>query len=302
MVKPERYPLFDVFRLLLALEVVRGHMRPPEMFPAVAGFLAISGFLVPQSYVASRSFWHFAWKRFLRVTPGLVAMILAVGLYKGFDKSREMINFYIRFGFARSSWNPSLWSLPFEEVFYLLLAVLFMFGAYRRKWPIFVLAGIGFIICMMGWLYLPLAYAPISVPRTLPLFWAFFFGNVMWMYKEHLAPFRWLGFGLLMFAYIAQDRDGGFSLSGLFMAPAVILIGSQFKPRLPKIPDLSFGLYIIHMPVTMIITYSAPLAFEVSLALSAVSWFLIEKPALSLKDWSVFRKAEVEAVPAAVTP
>src|SRR5579871_2393284 len=121
--KPLRYPLFDILRLVLALEVVSGHLFAPERVPAVAGFLAISGFLIPQSYRDSRSYGHFAWKRAVRILPALLAVLLAIALVGGLANSLLTLKYYLTFGFSAPSWDDALWSLPFEEALYACLAI-----------------------------------------------------------------------------------------------------------------------------------------------------------------------------------
>jgi len=56
--------------------------------------------------------------------------------------------------------------------------------------------------------------------------------------------------------------------------------------------DLSYGIYVWHMPVINLLLVlgvprAAPLAFALTLAISALSWVLVEKPALKLKRQSL---------------
>ena len=85
------YTNFDYLRLFLAIEVVAGHlwaglMRPGNFWipiPAVATFVGLSGFLIPQSLERSRNLWHFGWKRVLRTMPALVVLLLAMAMVFG---------------------------------------------------------------------------------------------------------------------------------------------------------------------------------------------------------------------------
>ena len=55
--------------------------------------------------------------------------------------------------------------------------------------------------------------------------------------------------------------------------------------------DLSYGSYVWHMPVINLLLVlavpSVPLAFTLIFAISIMSWFLVEKPALKLKRQSL---------------
>src|SRR5689334_5789233 len=134
----KRYPLFDYLRLFLALEVVMIHFqafRGSHEFGApinpVPAFLAISGFLVLQSFENSPSWGRFAWKRFCRIIPAFVASLAVIGLLFGGRQVFLTVREWATLGLVHGSINGPVWSLMAEEIAYVILAVLSLSGAYR---------------------------------------------------------------------------------------------------------------------------------------------------------------------------
>lgn len=84
---------FDLLRLAAAAQVMIGHGTVPleynftpvflklyTLFPGVAIFFVISGFLVTQSFVERGGLLRFAWARCLRIYPGLALNLLFMRL------------------------------------------------------------------------------------------------------------------------------------------------------------------------------------------------------------------------------
>lgn len=129
---------------------------------AVDGFFALSGYLVTGSLLRSTSFLRYLMARVLRIYPGLIVMlVLLIGFMstmstvplKQYLLSRETLTlilqnstlvFNVRYNlpgvFADNLYpravNGSLWTLPYEVRFYLLIGVawfaLYSFTQYRR--------------------------------------------------------------------------------------------------------------------------------------------------------------------------
>src|SRR3954451_7475999 len=227
---------FDLIRLLAALQVLYGHSAewlklPPlpaptsyavALFPGVAVFFVISGFLVTRSFLESRSgtAGYFA-RRALRIYPGLwvhfvviltmlavagalplpqlagatfwrwVAVAFTMGsdffgnLYGGvpFDYS----------GFYRGFPSGVLWTISVELGFYLLVSIVFA-GAIRRRG----LVWLALVVCAAGSLWAAwvnkawqLEFPSYNTTGMLsgspvPYFWIFLVGAVLSYYWENV--------------------------------------------------------------------------------------------------------------------
>src|SRR5262245_60637595 len=99
---PTRSNNFDTLRIVAALSVLWSHVfgltigpeanQPLESLSGeqmtlgdigLAVFFVISGYLITQSFVQSRSMWRFVRARILRIMPGLVIVLILLGLIVG---------------------------------------------------------------------------------------------------------------------------------------------------------------------------------------------------------------------------
>lgn len=299
---PTRYPNFDLLRLLLAIEVAVVHAwyeTDPKFdwggfIMAVPAFLAISGFLVLKSYEETGSWRLFVVKRLLRIVPALlVSMVLCWLLFDAFAVGNSMLNWltgglYTLPGVA----NGPLWSLAWEEIAYALLAVLWTWGAYRRPLIIWALLVGSLYACRQVGDWIPHNQMIVSLAP------AFFIGNLAYLHRNVLLkPAAWLPWMFLIAVVFAKDiplfRDVvGASPVGV-QAFAVVWVGMAGSPLVRfRFPDLSYGIYIFHMPLILFLirqelvstTAGMALALPVPLLLVALtSWRFVEEPALRRK-------------------
>ncbi len=297
-----RYPNFDLLRLLLAAEVAFVHAwaAVDESFDwagyvmAVPAFLAISGFLVLQSYSESGSWRVFIRKRALRLLPALLLALLLSYVLLGKEVMFNSVLTWLSGGLytPSGSTNGPLWSLAWEELAYLLLAVLWLLGAYKLPFWIWLL---WFVSIMLVW-----ATSHLAPHRQIIFFLApaFFTGNLMFLYRRHLLDVQplipWLAFYIMLQWRFVPDAQlfGGASLL-LVQAFAVVWVGMAGLKVVPfRFPDISYGVYIFHMPIiqylyfkqgvdslnTMLIVGGCLL-----LPFCLASWYGLEKPALRFK-------------------
>ena len=300
-----RYPNFDLLRLLLALEVVVAHawhltdhtVEVGSVIMAVPAFLAISGFLVLKSYEDSDSWGTFMRKRALRLLPALVvSMVLCWALFDWVAVYGAFINWISGGLFAPQGMiNTPLWSLAWEELAYLCLALLWTAGAYRRPWVIWILLTVSMLIVHIGQ---DIASQQLIILQLLP---AFFIGNLAYLHRERLLKvdpgLPWL---LLVMVILSPNipvlgplvnQSGAAQVS--FQAFAVVWVGmAGFRVVSFRFPDISYGLYIYHWPLIGYLMHhklantGAEMALWLPiplLALCLASWYLVEKPALRLK-------------------
>jgi peptidoglycan/LPS O-acetylase OafA/YrhL len=321
----------------------RGNMDIGRL--AVDGFFGFSGFLIVQSALRL-SPGRYLWHRILRIGPGfwvcILVLVVVVGpiayfLFHGTLRSYVggadgavaylQHNFFLGIGqlgikdifrhtpygtnFGVSYLNGSLWTIIYEFLAYLALAVVVYVGfRFFGRWivPLLaVLAGsleiatavnpnvIGFLspgnqlhLPVLG-IISPLQLVLLSVP--------FLCGASIWLLREHIPTgvvltivalivgialtrtFLWgsLGTALLVYAFISLA----------YLAPKRL---HSFGRR----TDISYGVYLYGWPIQQSMVAAGALALGFwpvlifsllgAAILGTASWFLVEKPALKLKD------------------
>jgi len=282
--------MVDWFRLFLALSVCLTHAK--DTYPvwpvnylaiwAVPGFLSISGFYVLRSYEQSSSWRDFIKKRVLRVMPAFFVSLYIVWLYAGAPGLEGTLRFYFTLGLTTDMGVPNapLWTLSTEELCYGLLAILFTLGAYKRRWPIWCAFVISCVVATMG------AFSgPPAVTMLCNLFAPFFAGSLVYIYRDKITGAFLPGFALIVGAILLPLVHVGYVwpaswVPGLLMGVGILSIRSV---RMPKIPDISYGVYVYHMPLFWISYGHAWIFFSSLFYLSISSWYIVERPALTLK-------------------
>lgn len=280
-------------------------------------FFTISGFLVSLSWETTGSSGRFLAKRALRLYPGLAVCLLLVTL--GFGPALSALppaayftapgtwGFLIGNLLLDTSWHglpqvwfssfvaggvvdAPLWSLPCEAIMYLMIAAL---GTLR-------LLRLDVMLALLAAGLLALAFDTASSNLLIGnLLWLLpFFIAGMLLYRLRAAPLfaPWIG-AVAVAGLLASAAIGHFIL--LFpVFGSYLVIAVALSRRLPVIAaarfgDLSYGLYIYGWPIEQAVVYSlgghAPwwhvLGFSLppTLALAALSWHLVEAPALRLK-------------------
>jgi peptidoglycan/LPS O-acetylase OafA/YrhL len=292
---------------------------------AVDVFFVISGFLVAASY--ERNGWReFLVARALRIYPALiVCVVLTVGvlgplLTTAADYWRDGTTWRYLWGnvtlwraefwlpgvfetLPRTAANGSLWTLPIEGRLYLALLAAGAVGMLRpwRYLPAWALAISG--ACAFAWLHAPL-------PDHLAyLSWvtAFFItGILLWTWRARVRLSWWALLPVLGLA--AASRGSIWFVPAYF---ALVVYGTfclAFLPRLPRIErtDLSYGLYLYGWPMqqlAMLLGATSVLSntlasSALALACAALSWFLVERPALGWKRRLLAHRAAMDAAPA----
>lgn len=291
-----RYRNFDYLRLFLAIEVIAGHlwaglMRPGNFWipiPAVAAFVGLSGFLIPQSLERSRDMWHFAWKRVVRTIPALVPLLLAIGLMFGFKRVVGAIVQYFTAGYCGEFLGVTLplWSLIVEDALYACMALLFLVGAHRNLW---LIGGVVAALLIGGeqvtdWL---------TKYRLFDTSTAFFTGTLVYIFHERVRRLHWAVPALAVFASLMGWLDFMGRLGFPFLIGCVIMLAITLPQMKWKIPDLSYGAYIWHAPILLALLAPVGMARAMpwvvitcvlTFIASMSSWYMVEKKALTLKD------------------
>lgn len=287
---------------------------------AVNGFFAISGYLIAGSRVRL-SFLGYLWRRTLRIMPAfwvclaLTAFVFAP-LTAAFNGERWVPgsalsylteNALLRIGqwgiddtlqsvpYA-GVWNGSLWTLMFEFAAYLVAGAVLSVALVRRHRAV----GLFFLLAAVL-VILALARGPLAITTNLYLnglrLAAFFVaGMALWSVAKKLPSTAWLGVpAIALVLATSQLPDVAYQVtSTLPMAYAVLWLGSALPVRLGVTNDLSYGIYIYAFPVQqMLAVVGAPAALGfwgyavaawlLTVPLAAASWWLVEKPAMTLR-------------------
>ncbi|KUI06083.1 hypothetical protein AU188_03160 [Mycobacterium sp. IS-3022] len=206
-------------------------------------------------------------------------------------------------------WNGSLWTLLFEALFYCLVAALGAAGLVRR-WFISAAFAATLTWTVLLVIYLPPASffrhmlesgQPVGPTDFLMLIQAitarllimFLAGALLYVYRDKI-PANWTFVAVSAAIFAASMWLPDYRLVGAIpLAYLLIVSGALIRhKRLQLRNDLSYGTYIYSFPLQQVLLIVGlrvpPLVFAVistavTLPVAALSWFLIEKPALSLK-------------------
>jgi peptidoglycan/LPS O-acetylase OafA/YrhL len=300
---------------------------------AVNGFFAISGFLVAMSFDRRR--WRdFLIARALRIAPGLIVATLAVGLLLGAAVTGLPLAEYLadagvwRFVTATLTTfksnialpgvfeaNPfrfpmgTVWTLKYEVLCYTGVFVFGVLGLLRSKAAALILVA-GLALALVG-LEVWRPHPPKGVETALRLPLIFAFGSALYVWRDEA---RLSGLAVALIAAATWLAAGTFLYKTLlFTGSAYAIIWLAFAPvavRLLPDPDndLSYGTYLYGWPVqqalhalfpsTAALVLLAP-SLLLTLGIAALSWFLVEKPALALKARTLGRRTLKTIEPAA---
>jgi len=280
---------------------------------AVTVFFVISGYLITKSWIEDPVLWRFILKRLLRILPALIFVTLITIFIMGPLTTTLSLGEYFT---TRTTWqylhnihlkmkyvlpgvflsnpyprsvNGSLWTLPVEFKWYLIVALLGVSKLIRIKAVP--------IVCMLilaWWIY---SFSQPGVDE-LDYFWYFglFFLEGMILTSVELSKKVLLIIFLLslLFSYL----NYWFIASVLFLPVSVIYFGRESFPIIRSVSrfgDLSYGVYIFAFPTQQTIVHflgaSTPFVLLMAYALIStyflayLSWNFIESPALSLKKY-----------------
>jgi peptidoglycan/LPS O-acetylase OafA/YrhL len=293
-----------------------------SFLPGVPAFFFVSGFLISRSYENNPHLWQFARNRLLRIYPALwgsvafSALLISI-LYEA--DLKKMLGWILLQGTILQIWNPdflrgygvgvvngSLWTIPIELFFYISTPVIYWFGHKQLNVLLAFVAVVSFGL-LSALAALPTGSFVQKAGLLTPFPWIGMFacGALAQRNFDCLRPYIQDKFILWIFVFLAVVVAGRFlnapilfrtgqNQIGLvhFLALAGLILSAaytkpDFADRLLKRNDLSYGIYILHMPIiNALIESNIPvvaLAIALTLLAALASWFLIEKPALRAK-------------------
>jgi peptidoglycan/LPS O-acetylase OafA/YrhL len=284
---------------------------------AVGIFFVMSGYLIASSWLASSSPKSFLIKRALRIFPALIVAVLLSVFVIGPLVTHLTLGQYLA---ADGTWtylqnillvtryelpgvfignvypdvvNGSLWTLPLEVLMYIGVMILGLTGFLKRRLiflPIAVLA-VGHF-----WLLGKLGIESYFIKNIFKLGLLYYSGSALFLYRDDIPWRGWIA-ALLFAALVATFRTDIGPLVYFIALPYLVLY-LAYAPlplisRFGKYGDFSYGLYIYAFPFQQLTIYLfgpqvgvlglTLIAFVPTLILAALSWHLIEAPAMKLK-------------------
>jgi len=336
--EPERNN-FDFIRLAMALLVVWSHSFSTHLGSektewislllngvynagnlAVMAFFVISGFLITQSYVRSRTLLRYIEKRVRRIYPGYMvataicafvlvplfatdARIDALQVAKTIGLNLLLQNYFPPSNaFAQNPFplavNGSLWSIPFEFWCYIGVAVLGAMALATRRWFLvsFLVAvmlarigldllgrkpGLGIIGIIFGWPYLWTVILP-----------SFLLGMVAFAFRQELPRSRLLLIGLAAASILACHLNP--HVANLLVAPTLAygVFMFAFTDRVAlhgvtRFGDFSYGTYLYAFPIQQML--QASVGRGLSLPAFIIVSFLLSLAA-GVLSWHIVEK------------
>jgi len=290
---------------------------------AVDGFFVLSGFLITASWLRLGSLPRFAWHRALRVLPAfwvclvVTAVVVAplVSVLNGGSATavftapgsaltyvlHNAALFMAQFGVGGipasapgdGVINGSLWTLFYEALCYLAVAALGVLGLLRsRTW--LVLAGVVALqLATTAEATAGVGVVPGDLLQRLLLMFAL--GALGFLFADRVPTHPALlaaAAASVLAGMLWLDDYRALGAPGFALLVLVAAARLPWRPRLRH--DLSYGVYIWHWPVAVVLLSTplaaAPLAVQLAAvvlattAVAAASWFAVEAPALRLKD------------------
>jgi peptidoglycan/LPS O-acetylase OafA/YrhL len=300
---------FDAIRLAMALLVVWSHSFAIHLGTedsewlsllfggvynagnlAVMAFFVISGFLITQSYVRSRSVASYFEKRVRRIYPGyLVATTISAFLFVAFIPHREAarpLSFLkaAAFNLLLRSYSPvadmtgrhdgalfavngALWSIPFEFWCYIGVAVLGAAAlATNRRILLGLLISVMLAHEFLDWLGLKPGLGVVGDIFGWPYLWtkilpSFLLGMVAYAYRATLPRSGILLAALGIASVVACHLDEG--LGFLLVSPSLAygVFYVAFNDRLPlhnaaRFGDFSYGVYLYGFAIQRLLQYT----------------------------------------------
>jgi peptidoglycan/LPS O-acetylase OafA/YrhL len=308
------------------LTKISGHLFFGEL--GVDIFFVISGYLVLSSWDRNSNLGKFLKNRVLRIFPALIVVVFLTAFVLGplvttlsmkeyfFNPAtwrylESMTIYHIYFtlpgvfeqNIFKDVVNGSLWTLPIEFSLYMILLILGIIGAYKKRVAIVFSSVVLFIL----YIYHQPTLSEITIPfvgdgvRITRLALFFIAGMIYFLYRERIV-FDWRLLLIFFIVWVASFNSGYLQIFSFICIPYFVMffafIPHNVLNSFGKFGDFSYGIYIIAFPVQQTIIWLFhnsiqplplfALSLGTTLPLAVLSWYVIEKPFLKLKTRKIF--------------
>jgi len=287
-------------------------------------FFVISGYLITKSWERDAHAFIYFKKRILRIFPGLIVVTLLTVFVLGPCVSTLSLGNYFTNPqtwnylktmfllpnsgqlpgvFADNPYSPavngSLWTLPYEFLMYIMVFALGVLGLIKTRLTIIPLYFLAILVLPVVTVH------PIPILSSLAVFLGINFvaGMVLYLYRDKIRlDYR---IALLFLFVLVLSFHTAYALYVTSIALPYLVVYFAFVKisslhNIGKYGDFSYGLYIYAFPIQQTIVYffadhlTPTLLFGLSAVttfpVAVLSWFLIESPALKLKERAVTKR------------
>jgi peptidoglycan/LPS O-acetylase OafA/YrhL len=291
-------------------------------------FFALSGFLVAGSLYRSKTLFAFLGLRVCRIVPALAVEILLCAFILGpifttFSLSEYFADrlFYRYFfniighvqfllpGVFPSNPHPNvvneqLWTIPWELRCYLLIAAMSLMSMVRSRVLLIVVA-LAFSAAVFAYYGLTPPHGWVSRVAGFMLVEAFLAGIVVFVFSDRLPHSKWFFYLSLITAVALLLIPRGDFFVSFPVAYVTVYLGLLNPPRNRALlgGDYSYGIYLYGFPIQQAVAYvnhahrcwyvDALYVLPLTLVVAVASWWLVEKPTLSLRRYLPLLEAAI---------
>ncbi|MBL4785520.1 MAG: acyltransferase [Cohaesibacteraceae bacterium] len=289
---------------------------------AVNVFFVVSGFLIAQSFIRSRDIIDYVCARILRLIPGLVVAAFVTAFIIGPLVTTVSLGTYFQ---SLSTWlyvplvgsvmaentlilngvfsaapfsgeiNTPLWTLRWEALAYMGVAVLGLAGLLQSRWRF------GAVLLMFTGIYLGISvFTELrtqydAVDHVLRFSYCYLTGTGFYIYRKYIP----LNFVLAISSWVATVllNDTVFYQLMLIFSLGYTAFWLAYIPRgsihqFNKIGDFSYGIYIYGFPLSQLVILAFPdigqvgnvlIATPAIIATAALSYYYVEAPMMKIR-------------------
>jgi peptidoglycan/LPS O-acetylase OafA/YrhL len=281
---------------------------------AVDVFFVLSGFLITASAMNGKGFIYFCASRILRIYPALIFCCLLSVFVLGplltvsdkYWKSTETWLYLLGnatayrteyflpgvfSGLHDKAVNGSLWSIQVEVRLYLIIGICFLIGVFSSKK---IFNTLFFTIIVLGY-FIPDIFLRLFEPENhRHVAMMFMIGAFAWINKNSIPMRPDVLFALLVFAASLHGTNKfGFAYALLLPYLVFYIAVGRWGLWFNRIGDYSYGTYLYGWPCQQLVMMAFPDISNIgnaiisgffAILLAMLSWHLVEKSTLNLKE------------------
>ena len=320
-----QHPIFLVIAILKIFLLTLLNLFQEFQYFFLSGFLIFGSFEKSQN--SPKPLLNFFAKRIIRIYPALIfcficsfLFILQSGYFETIPLSlhkfilwfiahASILQFYetdIFQGFGFGELNGSLWTISVVIQFYILTPFIYYFlkNSSKEKIILFIFFFLTMNILNSFFNDRSTFFLKLLSNSFAPWLYMFVVGAMVYKSKKILnfiikIPY-FIGISLLLiFYFLTKDYGWGNDINPIVFFLIVVLLVKFAYMRLSFLKelkgiDISYGIYIFHMPVFNYLKYKNFGQYEIiifgfllTLLFSLISWFIVEKPFLKSKKYSL---------------